>query len=100
MRAGLSDNLSCCTQSNGAALEDAICSCSVSGEPNAWRGKRSLQRHLGTIVSWQAQDMSRDDKAKNQYHNYVQQLRLSDSPALIKIHAGSHIHSLSWQRRG
>jgi hypothetical protein len=35
MRAGLSDNMSCCTQSNGAAPEDAICTYSVSVEPNA-----------------------------------------------------------------
>jgi hypothetical protein len=28
-------------------------------------------------------------------HNYVQKLRLFDSPALIKIHASSDVHSLS-----
>jgi hypothetical protein len=63
-------------QSNGAASEDAICSCSVSSEPNAWRGKRSLQLHLGTVISQRNLDVSRGDKAKNQCHNYVRQLIL------------------------
>jgi hypothetical protein len=35
-----------------------------------------LQCHSGTVVSRRAQYMSRDDKAKNQCHNYVQQLIL------------------------
>jgi hypothetical protein len=38
--------------------------------------ERSLQHHSGTIVSRQAQDVSRDDKAKNQCPNYVRQLIL------------------------